>query len=433
MRKTMRILLSTVLICALGACQTTKPAPVAQAAAPPPAPVAAPAPAATTAPTPAPALAQTPAPAPDAPKPAPAPTPAKAPIAAGQSLIQTEALGFSPTADNGRTTLDFAILFANRDSVKSWKVSVANDKGSQKNYSGHGSNTPSSLAWDGKSDAGTLAPDGTYTAALSIDYGGAFKPVTVKSKPFVLVTARPTAKIALAPALFAPVDPFDPSDTVTVTINATATTARLDSWTMDIYDPGGNLFKTFDGKWPTNKVAWDGKGIKGDVVVSAEDYPVVVTLRDEFGNTGQVKSRIPIDIIVIKQGNGYRIPNTRVYFEDFTADYKNVDADLADQNTMRLDQLADKLKKFPGYKIKILGHAVMIHWDDPELGKIEQDSVLVPLSKARAEAIKQAMVERGMDPKMIETDGVGAADPLVPDSDYANRWQNRRTAIFLIK
>jgi hypothetical protein len=202
---------------------------------------------------------------------------------------------------------------------------------------------------------------------------------------------------------------------------------------MDIYDPGGNLFKTFEGKWPTNKVAWDGKGIKGDLVVSAEDYPIVAKLRDEFGNVGLVKSTVPIDIIVIKQANGFRIPNSRVFFKDFTADYHDVAPELEAQNVTRLDQLAEKLKKFPGYKIKILGHAVMIHWDDPALGKIEEDSVLVPLSQARAEAIKQAMIERGLDSAMIAAEGVGAADPLVPDSDYANRWRNRRTAIFLIK
>jgi hypothetical protein len=218
-----------------------------------------------------------------------------------------------------------------------------------------------------------------------------------------------------------------------MTIAPAASEAKLDSWSLEIYDPGGNLFKTFDGKWPTDSVAWDGKGIKGDLVVSAEDYPLVAKLRDEFGNVGLVKSTIPIDIIVIKEADGYRIPNSRVYFKAFTADYHDVAPDLAAQNSTRLDRLAETLKKFPGYKIKILGHAVMIHWDDPVLGKIEEDSVLVPLSKARAEAIKQAMAERGLDPAMIETDGVGAADPLVPDSDYADRWQNRRTAIFLVK
>jgi hypothetical protein len=382
------------MCCFIAGCQTTKPKPAAIAA--PASPAAAPAP----------------------------------PIAPGQSLIQTEARGFSPSAENGRTAIEFALLFSNADAVKSWQVAIASDKGGQRKFSGDGSKLPSTLEWDGKTDSGATAPDGSYTAALSIDYGDAFEAATATSKPFILDSAKPAGSIRLSPALFSPVEP---TDRVTISIDASSSLAKLDSWSLEIYDPGGNLFKSFDGKWPTDSVAWDGKGIKGDLVVSAEDYPVVAKLRDEFGNVGLLKSTIPIDIIVIKQADGYRIPNSRVYFKAFTADYRDVAPDLAAQNATRLDRLAETLKKFPGYRIKIMGHAVMIHWDDPALGKIEEDSVLVPLSKARAEAIKHAMADRGLEPAMIETDGVGAADPLVPDSDYANRWQNRRTAIFLVK
>ena len=56
----------------------------------------------------------------------------------------------------------------------------------------------------------------------------------------------------------------------------------------------------------------------------------------------------------------------------------------------------------------------MIYWNDPVLGKLEQDTILLPLSRARAEAIKQAMVERGIKADLISTDGVGAADQIVP-------------------
>jgi outer membrane protein OmpA-like peptidoglycan-associated protein len=147
---------------------------------------------------------------------------------------------------------------------------------------------------------------------------------------------------------------------------------------------------------------------------------------------GVAQSSVPIDLLVTKEGNGYRIDNSRVYFKDFTADYTNVPADLAKQNVIRLDQLAAELKKFPNYKIKIVGHAVMVHWDDAALGKVEQDTVLVPLSKARAEAIKQAVVDRGVNGAMISTEGAGASDPLVPDSEFSNRWRNRRTVIFLM-
>ena len=393
MRNMAYISLAILATCFSMACQTTKPAPKAEAQ-------------------------------------APAPAAPVAPAAPGPSLIQTEALGFSPAAENGKTTIAFELLFADADSVASWKVSLTSDQGIQKGFSGRGPTLPSSLVWDGTTDSGTPAPEGTYTATLSIDYGTSYTAGRAMSKPFILDRKPPTGTVTLSPALFAP---DSPTDTVTLTIKAESSLAKLDSWEMDIFDPGGNLFKSFSGKWPSDGIVWDGKGINGDLVVSAEDYPVVVKLRDEFGNIGPIKSSIPIDLIIIKEANGYRIPNSRVYFKPFTADYRDVAAELSRQNTLRLDQLAEKLKKFPGYKIKIVGHAVMIHWDDAALGKIEQETVLIPLSKARSAAIRQALVERGLDAAMIETDGVGAADPLVPDSDYANRWQNRRTAIFLVK
>jgi len=43
------------------------------------------------------------------------------------------------------------------------------------------------------------------------------------------------------------------------------------------------------------------------------------------------------------------------------------------------------------------------------------------------------MVDRGLDAARFSTDGVGSSDQLVPDSDYKDRWQNRRVALFLDK
>jgi outer membrane protein OmpA-like peptidoglycan-associated protein len=81
----------------------------------------------------------------------------------------------------------------------------------------------------------------------------------------------------------------------------------------------------------------------------------------------------------------------------------------------------------------MIGHAVSIFWDNPAKGRKEQQEVLIPLSKARAEAVKAALVERGLDAGRFSVEGVGASDRLVPDSDYKDRWQNRRVAFFLGK
>jgi hypothetical protein len=355
----------------------------------------------------------------------------KGPIVSGMSIIQTNVLGFSPTAETGSTAITFALYFANSADIKKWTIAVIDAKGKKsKELSGNNLFLPSDITWDGKNSSGKYAAEGTYVATLTVNYGNTFPESVAKSTPFILDTTRPSGTISFTPPYFSP---MSDGDQVSFTITPDKDLARIDSWGMEIFDPAWNLFMAYHKKWPTNTVSWDGRGLNGDLVVSAEDYPVVVKLRDEFGNVGIIETFIPVDIIVIKDGDNYRIENSRVYFKDFTANYENVSETLSHQNILRLDQLAEKLKKYPDHKITIVGHAVMLHWDDPVLGKIEQDEVLVPLSKARAEAIKKAIVTRGVNSDSITTEGAGAADPLVPDSDYANRWKNRRTAIYLVK
>ena len=147
---------------------------------------------------------------------------------------------------------------------------------------------------------------------------------------------------------------------------------------MEIDDPEDHPFQTFEAKWPTKTAVWNGKGLNGDLVVSAEDYPVLVKVRDEYGNVGELKSVVPVDILVEKTPTGYRIVSSRIFFKPYTADYQDVRPDLAAHNMRRLDDMAAKLKRFPAYTIKLVGHAVMIHWDDKALGEIEQRDVLLP-------------------------------------------------------
>lgn len=353
------------------------------------------------------------------------------PIAPGKSIIQTEILGFSPTSEIGNKEINFTIYFANAAQIKKWDLVVTDNNGKKSmKLTGNNLYLPSHISWNGKNASGKYAAEGTYVATLTVNYGTAFTESTVKSTPFILDITPPSGKISFSPPYFSP---MSDSDKINIAIEPDKDLARIDSWSVEIYDPAWNLFMAFTEKWPVHSMSWNGRGINGDLVVSAEDYPVVAKLRDEFGNVGIIETFIPVDIIVIKDGDNYRIENSRIFFKDFTADYEDVPTNLSQQNILRLDQLAEKLKKYPEHRIVIVGHAVMINWNESELGKIEQEEVLIPLSKARAEAIKKAMVTRGVDSSMITTEGAGAADPLVPDSDFANRWKNRRTAIFLIK
>jgi len=355
--------------------------------------------------------------------------PAPPPPKPGQLAIVPQGPGFSPNGDKVADTMTFMLGYGQPSAVVSWKVMISgSEAGTQKTYSGDGSNLPARIVWDGKSDTGAMSPEGAYTATLAVDYGTAFEPGTATSQSFVLDVTPPTGTITLSSELFSPIES---SRTISLTLAASSNLAKIDSWTMDIYDPAGNVFRSFTRKWPSDSAVWDGKSASGEMVQSAEDYPVVAKIRDQFGNVGTAKATVPIDILVEKTATGYRILASRIFFKAFTADYKDVPADLARQNMARLDALAAKLKKFPDYKIKMVGHAVMIYWDNPARGREEQRTILIPLSQARAEAVKAALVDRGLDASRFTTEGVGASDQLVPDSNYKDRWQNRRVALFL--
>jgi hypothetical protein len=258
-----------------------------------------------------------------------------------------------------------------------------------------------------------------------------YAPSTTSSEPFALVATAPTGRIAIDPPLFSPDGSGGAADSVSISLDASSRYAKINDWSLDISDPGGNAFASFRGEWPAKTLVWNGRNAKSELVESAEDYPVLARVRDEFGNTLEIKSAVHVDILMVKIGDGYRIRIASIVFKPFTADYLDVAPDIAERNVSTLNLLADKLKKFPGYQIRMVGHAVMVNWDNPVLGKAEQDKELLPLSRARAESIMKALATRGIESARMVTDGVGASDQIVSDSDFANRWKNRRVEFFL--
>ncbi|MFW5686124.1 MAG: OmpA family protein, partial [Spirochaetota bacterium] len=126
-----------------------------------------------------------------------------------------------------------------------------------------------------------------------------------------------------------------------------------------------------------------------------------------------------------------RIRIASIYFEPYTANYLNVEPDLAARNQATLDRLAEVLEKYPHHTIQVEGHAVQIYWYNGKRARTEHEEVLVPLSTARADAIVQALVERGVEAERMTVVGQGGALPIVPHNDLENRWKNRRVEFIL--
>jgi outer membrane protein OmpA-like peptidoglycan-associated protein len=346
--------------------------------------------------------------------------------------VTAGASGFSPNGDGFKDTISFSTLLTLKDGVKSWKLSMVEAAaGEQQLFSGT-SPVPSSFTWDGKDKGGIkTAPDGQYTANLTVEYAKG-NVATAKSGPFRLAVTPPKVDLSLLGLPFSP-DNDGYNDELTIGLKVDDP-VPIDSWQITILDPEQHPFTSFAGKGaPSEKIIWNGTSSTGELVQSAEDYPLSFTIKDELGNVTTVQKTIPVDILVIKDGDKLRVRIPSITFQANTADYVNVDADKAAKNASTISRLAEIFKKYSSYKIQTEGHANLVNFDNPAKAKVEQEQELLPLSKKRADTIRNALVAQGIDAGRISTVGIGAAAPVVPFSDLDNRWKNRRVEFILVR
>ena len=86
-----------------------------------------------------------------------------------------------------------------------------------------------------------------------------------------------------------------------------------------------------------------------------------------------------------------------------------------------LDQFAQGMNQQPGLEIFIVGHA----------DSTGSDAVNDPLSLARANSVRDYLVQRGVPYNTIRTEGRGSRQPIASNATAAGRAQNRRVEIFL--
>lgn len=84
-------------------------------------------------------------------------------------------------------------------------------------------------------------------------------------------------------------------------------------------------------------------------------------------------------------------------------------------------RLADFLREFPERRIRVEGHT-----DSVGSAGYNQE-----LSRRRAEAVKQAIVRRGITPSRIVTQGYGEQYPVASNDNEAGRQRNRRVEIVI--
>ncbi|MBR4180501.1 MAG: OmpA family protein [Treponema sp.] len=360
--------------------------------------------------------------------------------------LTAEHEGISPNNDKYLDTQNFEIRTTVKEDLLSWNFDIRREDGTSVFALSNkdSANLPASITWNG-ADASNNVCEGTFTGTLNVVYLKGNR-VTAVSSPFICTATPPELKVQTAPEYFSPDnDGIDDDLFIKLTGN---TKAKVKNWSFVISDPKGKTFWKTEGKSQiTERIIWDGlsnvqKDSKGNAerVQSAMDYPYAFTVTDNLGMTSRVEGKIPVDVLVIREGNVLKMAVPSIIFESDESNFQNANSKLsaeqAAKNIEILNRIAEILKKFSDYKITIQGHAnrVSDNLDEETIDNPrEWGRALGPLSRERADAIKTYLVKKGVSASSITTEGMGGTKPVVNPKDTDNNWKNRRVEFILVK
>jgi flagellar hook assembly protein FlgD/outer membrane protein OmpA-like peptidoglycan-associated protein len=345
-------------------------------------------------------------------------------------FVTADLKAFSPNGDGKFEEIAFSTIVNNKTGITDWKLElVMNDSSVQKRFSGD-SRIPARIIWDGKNESGNYI-EGNYRARFTVSYEKGNQP-SAESSPFLLDRSAPEIAVEIHPQPFSPDnDGIDDELTFELMVKDAS---KIDSWQLTVFGPEGKVFKDYGGSGvPADRIIWDGKSDDGELVYAAMDYPYRFSATDILGNRASTDGIIPVDVLVVREGNLLKIKIASIIFKPNLAEFADEDPVVAERNRYVLDRLAEILQKYRNYQITVEGHAALINWADPVKAQREEREELQPLSEARARQVVDALTQRGIDAGRLTAIGVGGTKPLVPHSDIENRWKNRRVEFILEK
>ena len=84
--------------------------------------------------------------------------------------------------------------------------------------------------------------------------------------------------------------------------------------------------------------------------------------------------------------------------------------------------LAEFLQRNADLKVELAGHT----------DNVGSESYNLKLSAERAESVRNALIDKGIDANRLTAKGYGASQPIVPNDTEEHRALNRRTEMIII-
>ena len=333
----------------------------------------------------------------------------------------------SQSATDERKKQKVRVNLSDNGPQESWKFSIYNSDGKTvySVASKEDDAFPEVFEWDGYNSDGKPV-QGEFYAGINIVFQKGDE-ISGEGVKFTVWNTPPEVSVKTKPQFFSPDN--DGVDDDLIMDLSVKTKLPIKEWTLSIKDPqNGNLFYQQSGSSSVPPgLVWDGKGINGELVESATDYPFELVVVDDMGMVGRYEDIVPVDILVLRYGDVLKIRIPGIIFADRRSDFAGLDKLTLERNNFVLQRIATSLNKFDGYKITIEGHANQV-----ERTESEADFNL-QLSSERAQSIKNMLSKMGVSAERISTVGKGDKEPVVSFEDKPNWWKNRRVEFILQK
>ncbi len=269
------------------------------------------------------------------------------------------------------------------------------------------------ISWDGKDHEGQYLEDGVYHLSLfAVDRKGILRKSLRRS--VIIDNTPPNLSLDYSPDLFSP-DRDGKNDILTIYPRIQDNNG-IKEWLLNIYSPSGEVFKTFRGySSATDRIKWNGKGVRELTVLSAAEYTMDLIAVDRAGNASRSrKISFHTGILVAPSSRGFTI---RVSTLDFTG----VNTIESKKGRRSLDMLIDTIRQYKNHEIIIEGHT-----DD--VGEEENN---LKISEARARYVMEELIKSGIPKRRMSFRGMGETRPVIPDTRTESRIRNNRIEIIL--
>ena len=160
-----------------------------------------------------------------------------------------------------------------------------------------------------------------------------------------------------------------------------------------------NFFVAADGK--TAFISSQREGGQGGYDMYTFDLPEEI--RSDSANY-----LATVDVVELAPGDAVILQNIQFEYNS---------AALTESSEAGIQMLTEFLQRNPLLKVELAGHT----------DNVGSDSYNLKLSSERAEVVRQALVNKGIDATRLTAQGYGTTQPLVPNDSEEHRAMNRRT------